>query len=104
MRPVRYNRGEGILLSMTIIISPGLEEEVQVQARAEGVPVEAYIERLIRENLRITRVDAEAAMIDESDPEFAEIQAAVTEGLEQFERGEGRPARAVFAALRAKHG
>ena len=89
---------------MTITISPGLEEQVQGQARAEGVPVEAYIERLIRENLQFGRVDADAATIDKSDPEFAEIHAAVTEGLEEFERGEGRPARTVFAEMRAKHG
>lgn len=75
---------------MTITIPPGLEAEVQVQARAEGLPVEAYIERLIREKLHFSRVDADEAAIDESDPQFAGIQAAVTEGLEQFERGEGR--------------
>lgn len=77
---------------MTITIPPGLEAEVQVQARAEGLPVEAYIERLIRERLireklHFSRVDADEAAIDESDPQFAGIQAAVTEGLEQFERG-----------------
>ena len=31
-------------------------------------------------------------MTNENDPEFAEIQAAVREGPQQAERGEGRPA------------
>ena len=39
-----------------------------------------------------------------SKPLINYIRAAVHEGLEQAERGEGRPATEVFAQLRAKHG
>lgn len=87
---------------MTIVIPPELETHVRDKAKAEGLSVEAYIEHLIREDEEWTE-QSEAAL-DENDPEFAEIRAAVTEGLAQAERGEGRPAEDVFSELRAKHG
>ena len=77
---------------MTITIPPQLEAHVRDNAQAEGVSIDAYIEHLIRND------------VDENDPEFAEIQAAVREGLQQAEHGEGRPAGEVFAGLRANHG
>ena len=88
---------------MTITIAPQLEARVRDKARAEGVTVETYIEQLIREDEEWTG-ESEEEPLHESDPEFAEIRAAVAEGLEQAERGEGRPAGEIFAELRAKHG
>jgi predicted transcriptional regulator len=87
---------------MTITIAPQLEAHVRDKARAEGVTVETYIEQLIREDEEWT-AESEGRL-HENDQEFAEIHAAVREGLEQAERGEGRPAEEVFAELRAKHG
>jgi predicted transcriptional regulator len=87
---------------VTINIAPELEGQLQEKARAEGVSVEAYIERLIREDEGWG--ERSEPLLDENDPEFADIRAAVQEGLEQAERGEGRPANDVFGELRAKHG
>ena len=42
--------------------------------------------------------------LQQADPEFDEIRAAVSEGLAQAAREEGKPAREVFAELRARHG
>jgi hypothetical protein len=64
--------------------------------------VEAYVEQLVREDEDWGEL-AEAP-ITPHDPEYAEIHAAVMEGLEQARRGESRPAEEVFAELRAKHG
>jgi predicted transcriptional regulator len=87
---------------MVITIAPELEIELQKKAEADGISVEAYVERLIREDEdwgeRAERV------LSDTDPEFAEVRAAVREGLEQAERGEGRTAEEVFAELRARHG
>jgi predicted transcriptional regulator len=87
---------------MKITISAELEAHLQHQANAEGLTVEAYVERLIRE------ANAWAESIEdplkETDPEYGEIRAAVSEGLAQAERGEGKPAREVFGELRARHG
>jgi hypothetical protein len=69
---------------MTITITAELEAQVQERARAEGLSVDAYVERLIREE-EWTEWDERA--LEASDPEFAEIQAAVAEGLAQAERG-----------------
>jgi len=87
---------------MAILISPDLEAQARQKARAEGLTTEAYVERLIREDEEWRELPEES--FDETDPEFAEIHAAVQEGLTQAERGEGRPAREVFAELRRKHG
>jgi predicted transcriptional regulator len=87
---------------MVITIAPELEIGLQKKAEADGISVEAYVERLIREDEdwgeRAERV------LSDTDPEFAEVRAAVREGLEQAERGEGRTAEEVFAELRARHG
>ena len=87
---------------MTIIISPDLEAEVRHKSQAEGLSVEAYIERLIREDEEWGEQSEEP--LDDRDPHFADIRAAVMEGLREAERGEGRTAEEVFAELRAKHG
>jgi predicted transcriptional regulator len=87
---------------MTITIAPQLEARVRDKARAEGVTVETYIEQLIREDEEWA--EESEGPLHENDPEFAEIRAAVREGLEQADRGEGSPADEVFAELRAKHG
>ena len=87
---------------MTITISSQLETHVREKAQAQGLSVEAYIEQLVRDDEWTAEEPLDA--LDETDPEYAEIRAAVGEGLEQAERGEGRPADEVFAELRAKHG
>ncbi len=87
---------------MTITISPELEAQVRKKAQAEGLSVEAYVARLIREDEDWTE-QSERPMND-NDPDFGEIRTAVLEGLEQAEKGESRAAEEVFAALRAKHG
>ena len=55
------------------------------KAQAEGITVEVYIERLIRED----RIWQEAIELppDDADPEVVEIRAAVSEGLAQAVRG-----------------
>jgi predicted transcriptional regulator len=86
---------------MTITISADLEAQMQEKAKAEGITVEAYIERLIREDAGWAESMEKA--LQETDPEYDKIRAAVSEGLAQAERGEGKPARDVFAGLRALH-
>ena len=87
---------------MTITISSQLETHVREKAQAQGLSVEAYIEQLVRDDEWTAEEPLD--VLDETDPEYVEIRAAVREGLEQAERGEGRPADEVFAELRAKHG
>jgi hypothetical protein len=87
---------------MTITIGPELEEQVRTKAQAEGLTIQTYVERLIREDAAWGKYVE--APLDETDPEFEEIRAAVMEGLLEAERGEGSPALEVFAGLRAKHG
>ncbi len=87
---------------MTITIPTELEAEVRKKAQSEGISVAAYVERLIREDEEWTERSEEP--LDDNDPDFAGIRAAVMEGLEQAEGGEGTPAEEVFAELRAKHG
>ena len=55
------------------------------KAQAEGMTVEVYIERLIRED----RIWQEAIELppDDADPEVVEIRAAVSEGFAQAARG-----------------
>jgi prevent-host-death family protein len=36
--------------------------------------------------------------------EYAETVAAIRKGIEEFERGQGKPAREALEELRAKHG
>ncbi len=87
---------------MTITISAELEAQMQEKAKAEGISVEAYVERLIREDA--AWAESLEAPLHETDAEHDEIHAAVSEGLAQAECGEGKPARDVFAGLRARHG
>jgi len=87
---------------MKITISTELESQLQRNADAEGLTVEAYVERLIRDDAAWAEITEEP--LQETDPEFHEIRAAVSEGLSQAERGEVNPAREVFAGLRARHG
>ena len=87
---------------MTLTISPELEEQVRSKARAEGLTMAAYVEQLIREDdCWLEQVEAP---LDESDPDFPEIAAAIREGLEQAEAGLATPAEDYFAELRARHG
>jgi predicted transcriptional regulator len=87
---------------MTITIAPELEGLVQERAHAAGLSVEAYVESLIREDF--DWAECSEPELEETDEEFAEIKAAVEEGLAQAERGETIPAEQVFAELRAKYG
>ncbi|MDP8988828.1 MAG: hypothetical protein M3N41_01945 [Acidobacteriota bacterium] len=87
---------------MKITISAELEEQLQQKAHAEGLTAEAYVERLIREDAKWEEKTEEP--LQENDPEYDQIRAAVSEGLAQAERGEGKPAREVFAELRTRHG
>jgi hypothetical protein len=87
---------------MTITISAELEAQMKEKAKAEGLTVEAYVERLIREDA--AWVESMEEPLDETGAEDDEIRVAVSEGLAQAERGEGKPARDVFAGLRARHG
>jgi len=86
---------------MTITIPPEVERIARERAADEGVAIEAYIAQLILDD-ELGELDLRP--MDENHPEFEEVRAAVMEGLEQAERGEGRPAEEVFAELRAKHG
>jgi hypothetical protein len=87
---------------MTITIAPELESQLLEKAQAEGLTVEAYVGRLIRDEEDWQ--ERFEAPLSESGPEFAEIRTAVQAGLEQAEGAEARPAVEVFAELRAKHG
>jgi len=90
---------------MNLTVSPELETQLRNKARAEGMSVEAYVERLIREDEANRDWDERSEpSLDENDPEFENTRVAVMEGLAQAERGESRPAEEVFAELRAKHG
>jgi hypothetical protein len=87
---------------VTITISAELDAQMKEKAKAAGLTVEAYVERLIREDAAWAKTVE--APLDETDTEYDEIRAAVSEGLAQAERGEGKPARDVFAGLRARYG
>jgi len=87
---------------MTITIEADLADELQERARAEGLTVQAYVERLMRDESDWKELSEEP--LARTDPEFAEIWSAVKEGLGQAERGEARPMDEVLARLRAKHG
>ncbi|MGO9273641.1 MAG: hypothetical protein ACLQOO_25960 [Terriglobia bacterium] len=87
---------------MSLSVSPELETQLRDKAQAEGISVEAYVERLIREDEDWD--EQSGPPLDENDPEFENTRVAVMEGLAQAERGESRPAEEVFAELRAQHG
>ena len=88
--------------SMVISISHETEKRLRERARSEGISVDAYIERLVREDE--DWVELPETPVSRDDPEFTEINAAVMEGLAEAKRGEGRPVKDVFTELRAKHG
>jgi len=87
---------------MEITISSELVEQACELAQAEGLTVEAYVERLIREDQEWRQYSEEP--LDATDPEFEEVRKAVMEGLEDIERGDSKPAAEVIAELRAKYG
>jgi predicted transcriptional regulator len=87
---------------MNLSISPELEVQLRYKAEAEGISIEAYVERLIREDEEWD--EQSEPPLDEKHPEFENIRAAVMEGLAQAGRGQSRPAEEVFAELPAKHG
>lgn len=60
---------------MPITIRADLETQLRRQAESAQLSVEAYLEQLILD-------DAADPPLATSDPEFAEIRAAVQEGLE----------------------
>ena len=84
---------------MSITISPELEANMRERATAQGLSVDAFVERVILAELD----PGHEQPLDRADPEFEEIQSVVLEGLTQLDRGEGRPAREVFAERRARH-
>jgi len=87
---------------MDITISSELLEQARERAKAEGLTVEAYVEQLILEDQDWKEYSEES--LDADQPEFDEVREAVMEGLEEVERGEGKPAAETFANLRAKYG
>ena len=87
---------------MTITIEPKLAAQLREKAQIQGLSVEAYIERLVREDDLWSEQFVEP--LEENDPEFTDTQAAVQEGLGQAERGEGSSAQEVVSGLRAKYG
>ena len=87
---------------MNLSISPELETQLRNKAQAEGISIEAYVERLIREDEEWD--EQSEPPLDENGPESENIRVAVMEGLAEAERGQSRPAEEVFAELRAKHG
>jgi hypothetical protein len=86
------------------ISSPELEAAVRQQAAAAGLAVDDYVEQLITTGLEHLAQPGASLSNDRSESEFAEVQSALDESLKQIERNEDRPAREVFAELRAKYG
>ncbi|MGC9949377.1 MAG: hypothetical protein ABSF64_23675 [Bryobacteraceae bacterium] len=83
---------------MNITISTELQERIAAKVRSGDVgSADALVEHALTFYL-----DFEEGGMD--DGEFLETKAAIDEGLEQGDRGEGRPADQVFARLRAMHG
>lgn len=87
---------------MTVTIPSDLQAELLQRAQQEGVSVDTYLERLIRDD--VAWGERAGPLLDEQDPDFADIRSKVKQGLRQAERGEGKPAKEVFSRLRAKHG
>ena len=85
---------------MTITLPDELAQRLQNRALEQGVSLETLLEDLLDEDWD----ELSGAEEGEDEAELAEIREAVSKGLEQAHRGEGRPADEVFAALRAKHG
>jgi len=64
---------------MSIVISPELETRLRAQARAEGLSVEAYIERLINSDERAEEELVSAALEGLNSGEPLEVNAAYWE-------------------------
>jgi hypothetical protein len=79
---------------MTVTVSPNVEAQAREKAAAEGISVEAYVAKLILEDLWMEFENDSA----EEDPEFVDIHSAVMEGLEQIDRGGETGPRSVFLA------
>jgi predicted transcriptional regulator len=85
---------------MTITVSESTAKKVEQRAEAAGLSVDAYLDRLVREDEAWGEI---ATGFDERDDDFEAIRAAVSEGLQQAAQGEGIPAEEVFArAFRMK--
>jgi Arc/MetJ-type ribon-helix-helix transcriptional regulator len=83
---------------MNITLSPELQKRIAEKVeRGDIGTADAFVEQALNFYL-----DYEEGEVDEL--EFRDTKAAIDEALEQGERGEGRPAGEVFAALRAKYG
>lgn len=83
---------------MTVTIPRELEAALRHRAEADGLSVDAYVEQLVREDEEWREFAPDLPV------ENAEIEAAVSRGLEQALRGESHPAEEVFSELRRKHG
>jgi len=82
---------------MNIILSPKLQKRIAAKIeRGDVGSADALVEHALTFYL-----DFEEGGMD--DEEFLETKAAISEALEQGDRGEGRPAEQVFAQLRARH-
>jgi predicted transcriptional regulator len=83
---------------MNITLSPELQKRIAEKVERDDIgTADAFVEQALNFYL-----DYEEGEMDEL--EFCDTKAAIDEALEQGERGEGRPAEEVFAALRAKYG
>ncbi len=86
----------------TITIPRELAAHLRAKAQAEGMTMAAYVEQLIRDDGDWGEIVESS--IEDRRQESDAIRRAVLEGLEQAERGEGRPARDVLGDLRARYG
>jgi predicted transcriptional regulator len=89
-------------MALMIELPPEAERHLREIAARQGREAEQVAASVLVEALTWELVGALAWEVEEGDP--AADLAAVREGLAQAERGEGRPAAAVFAELKAKHG
>ena len=83
---------------MNISLSPELQRRIAEKVERDEIETaDALVEQAL-----VFYLDYEESEIDEM--EFRETKAAIDEAVEQGQRGEGRPAKDVFADLRARHG
>jgi Arc/MetJ-type ribon-helix-helix transcriptional regulator len=83
---------------MNITLSPELQRRISEKVERGDIGTQ---DSLVEQALSFY-LDYEEGKADEL--EARDTKAAIDEALEQGERGEGRPAGEVFAALRAKYG
>jgi predicted transcriptional regulator len=83
-------------MALTIELPPEAERQLREIAARQGEDAERVAAAVLAEALAWEARECE---------EWTEAEdlAAVSEGLAQAERGEGRPAEEVFAELKAKH-